>query len=48
MARRGISSEEAFKILRPTSQDVNVKLRELAEAVVTRPTEIGMSDGDTG
>jgi GAF domain-containing protein len=48
MARRGISSEEAFKILRQTSQDVNVKLREVAEAVVTRPTEIGMSDSDAG
>jgi GAF domain-containing protein len=48
MARRGISSAEAFKILRKTSQDVNVKLREVAEAVVARPTEVGVSDGDTG
>lgn len=35
MARRGIGSEEAFDLLRRTSQEVNVKLRDLAETVTT-------------
>jgi len=35
MARRGIGAEEAFDLLRRTSQEVNVKLRDLAETVTT-------------
>ena len=34
MAGRAVSEEEAFLILRQTSQHTNVKLRELAESVV--------------
>ncbi|OLF16376.1 GAF and ANTAR domain-containing protein [Actinophytocola xanthii] len=33
MARRGVSPEEAFDLLRRTSQELNVKLREVAESV---------------
>jgi GAF domain-containing protein len=40
MARRGISAEEAFDVLRSTSQEVNVKLRDLAETVATRGLEL--------
>jgi GAF domain-containing protein len=36
MERRGCSAEEAFDILRRTSQQLNVKLAELADAVVAR------------
>jgi len=44
MARRGISSQEAFDVLRQTSQDVNVKLRDLADTVNTRRAEINIAD----
>ena len=40
MARRGIDSDEAFDILRRTSQDLNVKLIELAETLASRHTEL--------
>jgi hypothetical protein len=37
MGRRGISAEEAFDILRHTSQNLNVKLVEIAEIIATQP-----------
>jgi GAF domain-containing protein len=40
MARRGISAEEAFDILRSTSQDMNVKLHDLARTLASRHTEL--------
>jgi GAF domain-containing protein len=40
MARRGVSAEEAFDVLRRTSQDLNVELSELASTLTTRHTEI--------
>ncbi|HWM06428.1 MAG TPA: GAF and ANTAR domain-containing protein, partial [Actinophytocola sp.] len=40
MARRGISAEEAFDLLRRTSQDVIVKLRDLADTITSRRAEI--------
>jgi GAF domain-containing protein len=43
MARRGITADEAFGVLRRTSQKVNVKLRELAESV-TSGHELDSSD----
>ncbi|HEY0450847.1 GAF and ANTAR domain-containing protein [Actinophytocola sp.] len=46
MARRAISAEEAFDLLRRTSQDVNVKLRDLAEAVTTHGVELGAADDE--
>ncbi|MEV4602039.1 GAF and ANTAR domain-containing protein [Amycolatopsis sp. NPDC049253] len=42
MQRRGISADEAFDILRRTSQDLNVKLAVLAETLATRHTEIDL------
>ena len=36
MARRGLSPEEAFDVLRRTSQDINVKLVDLATTVTQR------------
>jgi GAF domain-containing protein len=36
MARRGISAAEAFGVLRRTSQEMNVKLRELAETMTSQ------------
>lgn len=39
MVRRGISAEAAFEILRRTSQDINVKLRDLAETLVSGHTK---------
>jgi GAF domain-containing protein len=44
MARRGVSAEEAFDLLRRTSQDVNVKLRDLADTVTSRRAEIDDAD----
>jgi GAF domain-containing protein len=44
MARRGITAEQAFDLLRQTSQDVNVKLRDLADTVTTRRAEIDVVD----
>lgn len=40
MERRGLTAEEAFDLLRRTSQDLNVKLREVAETLVTRRKEL--------
>lgn len=45
MARRGLSAEEAFDLLRRTSQDLNVKLREVAETLATRHAEIDLPGG---
>jgi ANTAR domain-containing protein len=44
MHRRGISAEEAFELLRRTSQDLNTKLAELAVTLVTRHTELDLPD----
>ena len=35
MAMRGVPEHEAFEVLRKTSQDRNVKVRELAQQIVT-------------
>jgi hypothetical protein len=40
MNRRGMSADDAFDLLRSTSQDLNVKLVELAETLATRHTEL--------
>nr|WP_243866995.1 GAF and ANTAR domain-containing protein [Actinophytocola oryzae] len=40
MARRNLSAAEAFDVLRRTSQDNNVKLRELAETLAANPTAL--------
>jgi hypothetical protein len=40
MNRRGIDADEAFELLRRTSQDLNIKLAELARTLATRHTEI--------
>jgi GAF domain-containing protein len=40
MQRRGISADEAFGVLRRTSQDLNVKLADLAGALSARHTEL--------
>jgi len=40
MERRGLSADEAFDVLRRTSQDLNVKLREVAVTLVTRREEL--------
>lgn len=40
MERRGYTADEAFAVLRRTSQDLNVKLREVAEALVRRRAEL--------
>lgn len=37
MGRRNMSADEAFSILRSSSQRLNVKLREIAEVVTARP-----------
>ncbi|MFJ7216043.1 GAF and ANTAR domain-containing protein [Amycolatopsis sp. NPDC098790] len=42
MARRGVSADEAFDVLRRTSQDLNVKLAELAGTLAERHTEIDL------
>lgn len=42
MNRRGIGAEEAFEILRRTSQDLNVKLADLATTLATRHTELDL------
>jgi hypothetical protein len=44
MARRGITAEQAFELLRSTSQDMNVKLRELAMTVTARRDELDLPD----
>jgi hypothetical protein len=40
MERRGLTADEAFDVLRRTSQDLNVKLREVAATLVTRRAEL--------
>lgn len=40
MNRRGISADEAFDILRRASQELNVKLAELATTLATRHHEL--------
>jgi len=40
MARRGIDAAAAFDILRRTSQELNVKLHEIAETLTRRHTEL--------
>ncbi|MEV0074489.1 ANTAR domain-containing protein [Amycolatopsis sp. NPDC050768] len=42
MSRRGITADEAFDLLRRTSQDVNVKLAELARTLAERHTELDL------
>ena len=42
MTRRGITAEEAFELLRRTSQDLNVKLADLARTLATRHTELDL------
>jgi hypothetical protein len=44
MQRRGISADEAFELLRRTSQELNVKLAELAHTLATRHTELDLPD----
>jgi GAF domain-containing protein len=46
MARRGIDADGAFQVLRRTSQDLNVKLRDLAETVTSHPDAVGPADSD--
>ena len=40
MHRRGISAAEAFELLRRTSQELNVKLAEIAHTIATRHDEL--------
>lgn len=40
MHRRGISADDAFDLLRRTSQDLNVKLTDLARTLATRHAEL--------
>jgi ANTAR domain-containing protein len=40
MHRRGISADEAYDLLRRTSQDLNIKLAELARTVADRHTQL--------
>ena len=42
MARRGISADAAFDVLRRTSQDLNIKLAQLARVLADRHTEIDL------
>jgi hypothetical protein len=42
MQRRGLSADEAFDLLRRASQDLNVKLADLAHARATRHTELDL------
>jgi hypothetical protein len=42
MARRGVSADEAFDLLRHTSQDLNVKLADLARTLAARHEEIDL------
>lgn len=41
MARRGVSADEAFNLLRRTSQEMNIKLRDVAEMLTSRPGRLG-------
>jgi AmiR/NasT family two-component response regulator len=40
MQRRGCTADEAFGVLRRASQDLNVKLREIAQVVAERRAEL--------
>jgi GAF domain-containing protein len=42
MQRRGISADEAFDVLRRASQDLNVKLADLAKTLASRHTEVDL------
>jgi GAF domain-containing protein len=42
MQRRGCTAEEAFDLLRRTSQDLNIKLADLAHLLATRHTEVDL------
>jgi hypothetical protein len=44
MNRRGITAEEAFDLLRRTSQDLNVKLTELARTLTSRHTDLDQGE----
>ena len=46
MARRGIDAEGAFQVLRQTSQDLNVKLRDLADTVASHPDAVDPAGSD--
>jgi len=43
MQRRGITASEAFDVLRQASQELNVKLAELASTLATRHTDLDRS-----
>ncbi|MQY04689.1 ANTAR domain-containing protein [Actinomadura macrotermitis] len=45
MSRRGITAEEAFALLSRTSQNLNVKLADLARVLAERPGEVDLPDG---
>ncbi|NMO88504.1 GAF and ANTAR domain-containing protein [Actinomycetospora sp. TBRC 11914] len=40
MERRGASADEAFDVLRRASQDLNIKIRDIAETIATRRAEL--------
>jgi GAF domain-containing protein len=42
MARRGLTADEAFDLLRHASQDLNVKLVQLAEMIANRHSELDL------
>ncbi|WP_037255622.1 GAF and ANTAR domain-containing protein [Kibdelosporangium aridum] len=47
MARRGITAEKAFDELRRASQNLNIKLTEVARILATHHTELELSDSPT-
>ncbi|WP_228769572.1 GAF and ANTAR domain-containing protein [Actinokineospora alba] len=48
MHRRGISADEAFDLLRRTSQELNVKLADLARTLTARHSELDIADETAG
>ena len=48
MSRQGLSAEQAFDLLRRTSQDLNVKLVELAGTLATRHHDLDLPDLGSG
>nr|WP_281376416.1 ANTAR domain-containing protein [Actinomycetospora corticicola] len=40
MERRGLSADEAFDTLRRTSQELNIKLRDLAATLASRRADL--------
>ncbi|MEU0537637.1 GAF and ANTAR domain-containing protein [Amycolatopsis tolypomycina] len=48
MQRRGISADEAFDVLRRASQDLNVKLADLARTLAARHTEVDLPPAAEG